>query len=595
MTPPLRSALALAIPLLIAANLAAQPVGKPLLPATPDTLVYFGPSDAPSILKVVPVEGQPFKEALEVNLGVQHGERGLIARIPEGVKKGDVVWISFWSRNVTSTRESGEASFTLRLDRLVNGKYKWPPYLELAVSVGKEWTETSVPVTMEQDAGPADYRILLDFDYYAQRFEISPITVLNYGPSVAMESLPRTLVRYDGGDPDAPWRQAALDRIEKIRKGTLALRVVDADGRPVPDATVEVRMKRNAFNWGTEIQSRYILDDDANSKKYREVLEKYFNQAVYGNEMKWGRWREVPDAEKGVRMKKANAWLRERGFGVRGHVMVWPSFQHMPKFMRENEGKPEVLRQAVLDHIAEQTRIMKGEFVEWDVINEPFAHNDLMRILGRDVMTSWFQAARAGEPDAELFLNDYTMFHGEGPDSPSEKFYDNVKFLLDQGAPIDAIGEQAHIGGTPPGIPKVLERLDHFAKLGLPIQITEFDVNSNDEDFKARYTRDFMTAIYSHPSTTGFVQWGFWAPAHWFPVAAMWNPDWTMRPNGEVYAELVTKTWWTNADGRTNADGAFETRGFLGDYEVTVARGDKSKTTRVKLTADSPATTITLP
>jgi hypothetical protein len=141
-----------------------------------------------------------------------------------------------------------------------------------------------------------------------------------------------------------------------------------------------------------------------------------------------------------------------------------------------------------------------------------------------------------------------------------------------------------HIGGTPPGIPKVLERLDRFAQLGLPIQISEFDINSKDDDFKANYLRDFMIAIYSHPSTIGFVQWGFWEGQHWFPVAALWNKDWTLRKHGKVYTELVTKTWFTNAEGKTSKDGKYKVRGFCGDYEVQVNVNGKVITRVIALT-----------
>jgi len=35
-----------------------------------------------------------------------------------------------------------------------------------------------------------------------------------------------------------------------------------------------------------------------------------------------------------------------------------------------------------------------------------------------------------------------------------------------------------------------------------------------------------MTAVFSHPSTTGIVQWGFWGKAHWIPAGALWDKNW---------------------------------------------------------------------
>jgi hypothetical protein len=50
-----------------------------------------------------------------------------------------------------------------------------------------------------------------------------------------------------------------------------------------------------------------------------------------------------------------------------------------------------------------------------------------------------------------------------------------------------------------------------------------------------------------------------------------------------VYQDLVFKKWWTNADGRTGAKGTFTTRGFLGDYEIEVVAGGKTRTVNASL------------
>ncbi|NEW84328.1 MAG: endo-1,4-beta-xylanase, partial [Mariniphaga sp.] len=551
--------------------IAQNPAGKPILADGFSSWTVYGTDNPKSIIEEVSVTGQPFAKALRINTFNKPGGSGncsLNINLISPLQKGDVLWISFRTRSLESKRETGESNIELRVDQLVNGKYVWPPYLERGISFGKEWTETSIPFVIPKDVKVEDVKLVFGFDSYPQRFEIGPVTFLNCGQNVKLEDLPRSVVRYEGGEPDAPWRKAAAERIEKYRKGDLTIKVLDTNGKPVRNAEVSIRMKRNAFNWGTATSSQRLLDPE--SKIYRDTLLKYFNQVVFENEMKWGPWSQQNPQERGIKTKEALQWLNKKGITTRGHVMVWPSWQHSPKYLTTLKSDTSLLRKEILNHINEQTRIMGGLLDEWDVINEPYAHHDVMDILGKDEMVKWFKAARTGDTGVKLFLNDYTMFHGEGADSPSEKFFDNVKFLKENGAPIDAIGEQAHIGGTPPSIPKVLERLDRFAQLGLPIQISEFDINSNDDEFKARYLRDFLTALYSNPTTIGFVQWGFWEGQHWFPVAAMWNKDWSVRKHGKVYTDLVTKTWWTNADGKTTKDGTYKVRGFCGDYEVAV-------------------------
>ena len=63
----------------------------------------------------------------------------------------------------------------------------------------------------------------------------------------------------------------------------------------------------------------------------------------------------------------------------------------------------------------------------------------------------------------------------------------------------------------------------------------------------------------------------------------MLRRDWSLKPNAEAYKDLVFKQWWTNADGKTGSQGTFATRGFLGDYDIEVKSGGKSKTVHVSL------------
>lgn len=136
---------------------------------------------------------------------------------------------------------------------------------------------------------------------------------------------------------------------------------------------------------------------------------------------------------------------------------------------------------------------------------------------------------------------------------------------------------QGHVGRQPRNPVQVLSDLDLFLPAGLPVQITEFDINSPDEELQADYTRDFLIACYSHPVITGFNKWGFWENAHWKKDAAMFRSDWTEKPNAAVWREWVTKRWKTNVTVTSNRKGEVNIRGHFGKYEITVTKGNKSK------------------
>ncbi len=571
---------------------AQTPAGTQLLPDGLASFTAFGPG-TPAVLRAdVSVTGQPFTKAVSINTFKRtsvNGDYGLSASINTPLKKGDVLWLSFKARSLESKRETGESFIEVRFDQLVDGKYVWPPHLERGISIGADWAETSIPFVMKQDAEPRDVRLVIKFDSYAERFELGPVSFINYGQSVKLADLPKSVVHYEGDAPDAPWRKAADERIEKYRKGSLSVKVVDENGKPVKGAAVSVKLKKNAFAWGTATNSTLLLDTvNPDSKRYRDTLLRYFNKIVFENEMKSKNWAKTDHAK----TTAAINWLNAHHITARGHVMVWPSWKNSPQLVQYTHDTA-ALRTAILKEIADETTVMKNRFVEWDVVNEPYANHNIMDSLGgKKVMIDWFTAAKKNTDGVKLFLNEFTMFHTQG--DGSEDFYNNVKFLLHNGAPIEGIGEQSHIGGTPPGMEFILKKLDKFASFGLPIQISEFDITSDDEDFKARYLRDYFTAVFSHPSTMGILQWGFWESSHWMPAAALWNKDWSLRPAGKVFTELVSKTWSTNLSGTTDKDGNCNLRGFTGDYEIRVAYIGKTVKNDYTLTTGGGVLTVQL-
>ena len=166
--------------------------------------------------------------------------------------------------------------------------------------------------------------------------------------------------------------------------------------------------------------------------------------------------------------------------------------------------------------------------------------------------------------------------------------------MIDQGVGPDVIGLQGHFDEAVTGPATVLRILDRFARFGKAIQVTEFDINTRDEQGQADYTRDFLTAVFSHPATDAFTMWGFWEGKMWQPNGALLRTDWTLKPNGQAFMDLVLKDWWTDVASVTGPDGVYATRGFLGDYRITVSVGDQEKTVLIKLAKPGATTRMTL-
>jgi len=586
--------------LLSLASVVAQSMPQGTVVIPPDASIY-GPAiyvedKSMAGFEKVEIKDRPFSNALRLTVRKPAAEAwqiGVAAKTVAPIKKGDVLWLTLQARTIQSIEETGESyADAVLLMKNEAGKEVRP--LERRFTCGPEWTETSIPFVVASDAAAGEAKLVIRYGGAAQSLEVGGITVINCGPGADLTKLPKVGGRYVGFAADAPWRAAAAARIEQLRKGDFPIRVVDASGKPVADAKVSVRMIRHAFPWATAVNAKQIASKGIEAdERYRKIVETYFNKGVLANDMKWGRIiNQKPGAKQDI--ADALAWFKAREMPVRGTILVWPSWQYTPPFLRLLEKDPAALRNTVANHITSMTTNYKGEFADWDVINETYKHNDLLKILGRDVMVDWLKLARAGDPAAKLYYNDYIMFHGTTPDAPSQYLYDLIKFFKDKGAEIDGIGEQAHFIGIPPGPAELVATLDRFGKLGLPIQITEFDIETPDEQLQADFTRDFLTAAFSHPSVNGIVHWEFWENPEGKPDACLWRKDGSIREPGKVWVDLTTKQWWTNADGKTAADGTYATRGFYGDYEVTVSQGARTKTTRLKLQPGAAVQSISL-
>jgi hypothetical protein len=190
-----------------------------------------------------------------------------------------------------------------------------------------------------------------------------------------------------------------------------------------------------------------------------------------------------------------------------------------------------------------------------------------------------------------MAINENTILTRGGlTQAEQDNYAEWIQYLIDQGQGPDVIGMQGHFGEAVTGPETVLRILDRFALFGKSIQITEFDLITRDEEGQARYTRDFLTVIFSHPATDAFTMWGFWEGRMWQPPGAMIRKDWTLKPNGRAFMDLVFREWWTDVNATTGPDGSWTTRGFLGDYTITVTAGGKEKSALVKLA--KPASTI---
>jgi endo-1,4-beta-xylanase len=575
--------------ILLAGSLVALAWADPSSLTTGDSLSCFNRLDGAGTLTTVPVTGMPFARALRVKTGVVSPSANAWDIRPrcfttESAKKDDVVAVTFWMRTISSPDGRGFTSFVLE-----RNDSPYTKSVTYTASAGVEWKMFEVPFTIAETYAANAYNFSFWVTYSNQEVEIGGISILDYGPGVPFSQLGLSTWPYAERAADAPWRAVAAARIERYRKGDLAVTVRDDAGKPVAGADVHVKMKRHAFGFGTAVAGDIIQSNATDGQKYREALKKYFNKVVTENALKWPPFESYGKAQADFMLP----WFAANDFSdVRGHNVIWPGVTYLPtdvqNMLKASPVNAAALRARIDKHITDVMAYAKGKVTEWDVLNEAYTNKDLQNVLGDSEMVSWFKQARAADPGVKLYINDYNILAAGGYDIQHINGYSRIiETLLAAGAPIDGLGLQSHFDSnlTPPS--RVLELIDQFAAFGKDLQVTEFDVSVADEQVQADYTRDFLTICFSHPAMKGFMMWGFWEGAHWRPSAAMLRRDWSGKPSAAVWEDQIYRQWWTDVRGVTGSDGAFRTRGFLGDYDVEVTINGVTKSYPLSLASST--------
>lgn len=406
------------------------------------------------------------------------------------------------------------------------------------------------------------------------------------------------------------WREQAEADIREHRTAPLRIRVENADD--AGPFTLRVAQRSTPFNWGTVVRvdqaaSRSPAEDGRfvpTDPYHLHFLE--FNSVTPGNAGKWKLWERASYRRNYLRFAGA---LDSLGIRNRGHGTVWPSINRWNAVPQDvvditdslgADGevlvtKNERIRRRVRAHIEDNVRALVDIGVyELDLINELVHVPDLTRnIMGLDreqriaEHTQWYQWAKAAAPSIRLVANEYDLFQS-GNDF-HEDFVAYVGEMLAAGAPIDAVGMQGHFFGTVPDHAELRRRLDEVAVLGLPMSITEFDMTGESADEIERA----LHAAFAHPLVYGFTVWGAWDGQQWRGNAPIYYRDWSLKPNGERYFELVQGAWRTEFGVSTSTTDT-TVQAFHGNYDVFVELGDRLALAEVSLGADGAEVVVDL-
>lgn len=209
--------------------------------------------------------------------------------------------------------------------------------------------------------------------------------------------------------------------------------------------------------------------------------------------------------------------------------------------------------------------------------------------LGMGAVVRLFQKAHLIDPDALLFVNDYHIEDGKDSRSTPDVYRDHVRELIECGAPVHGIGIQGHIFAPVGWI--VEAAFDKLSSLGIPIWVTELDVESKAEKIRANDLEVMLWEAFSHPRVDGVLLWGFLEGMMFRKDGFLVRKDWSLSEAGKRLNAVLKE--WSNGKylGETDGNGEFSFEGFSGlydgvvetkegeeiDFELTIEPGSKGK------------------
>lgn len=281
---------------------------------------------------------------------------------------------------------------------------------------------------------------------------------------------------------------------------------------------------------------------DAN---YRALVARECELLVAENEMKWHVLRPAADRFDFARADALLQWAEAQGLSTRGHTLLWQVPRWLPDWLNRYDFgvRPVQAAEGLLrEHIRTVTRRYGDRVMSWDVVNESIAHEDgalranaLSPHLGAFGQVELaFRYAAEYAPHAELVYNDY-MGMGRFSAQHRSGVLKLLEGLRKRGAPVHALGLQAHVGTGPngewsrPGGEDEREWrhfLDEVTGMGLRLLITEFDVNDRHlvadiprrDAEVAAIGKAFLDITLSYRQLRDVLCWGLADPYSWLQV-----------------------------------------------------------------------------
>ena len=271
------------------------------------------------------------------------------------------------------------------------------------------------------------------------------------------------------------------------------------------------QLSKNPNKFLGNITTAYSVRSDFNT---------YWNQLTPENETKWASVEGTRGVFNWATVDKEFQYCKDHNFPFKFHTLVWGG--QYPSWM-------DALSQA--DQLVEITKWFDAAAKRYpdlqyiDVVNEALTgHNPApyKNALGGDGASGYdwivkaFIMARERWPKAVLIYNDFNTFQWN-----TDAYIDLLKKIVAAGAPVDAAGCQSHdlndLSGA--NFKTVLEKI--HTQTGLPIVITEYDINLEDDQLQLTRFKEQVPIMWEANYVVGITLWGYIYGSTWVDFSGL--------------------------------------------------------------------------
>lgn len=254
----------------------------------------------------------------------------------------------------------------------------------------------------------------------------------------------------------------------------------DQQNGPIPGPTLR-EMTQPWFEMGVGTSMRAFT-----TPRDRELTRRQFAVVTPENCMKPA---AVQNEEGKFRFDAADRFVKtatEHELAVVGHCLVWAKDDRTPAWFYLDGDKPaskQLLDKRMKQHIDTVIKRYGDRINEWDVVNEvlsdggtdeTYRKSQWLEIYGGpEFVLNAFRYARAAAPKATLIYNDYRSERA----GKREKLIKLLKYLIENKAPIDAVGLQGHYELDDVPYKALQTTIDEIRKLGLKVIVSEVDID----------------------------------------------------------------------------------------------------------------------